>query len=42
MKKKTEDLELENETVKQEINTLIEGLRKRGFTDEDIQNMLNK
>ena len=41
-KKKSEDLELENESVKQEINTLIESLRKRGFTDEDIQSMLKK
>ena len=49
MKKKTEDLEHENETVKQEINSiksennaLIEALRQRGVTDEEIQNMLNK
>ena len=41
-KKKSEDLELENENVKQEINTLIESLRERGFTDEDIQSMLKK
>ena len=41
-KKKSEDLELENENVKHEINTLIESLRERGFTDEDIQSMLKK
>ena len=41
-KKKSEDLELENESVKQEINTLIESLRERGFTDEEIQSMLKK
>ena len=42
IKKKAEDLEHENETVKHDINTLIEGLRERGFTDEDIQSMLKK
>ena len=35
MKKKAEDLEHEN-------NTLIEALKKKGATDEEIQNMLNK
>ena len=35
MKKKAEDLEHEN-------NTLIEALKKKGTTDEEIQNMLNK
>ena len=35
MKKKAEDLEHEN-------NTLIEALKKKGATDEEIQNMLSK
>ena len=35
MKKKAEDLEHEN-------NTLIEALKKKGATDEEIKNMLSK
>ena len=40
LKKESEDLKLENESAKQEINTLINALKQRGATDEEIKSML--
>ena len=41
-KQENEAFKQENEAFKLKYNTLIEALKKKGATDEEIQNMLNK